>query len=206
MSDPIREWWRRLSMSPALIRLTRRRVALQWRLSGRPLPPPHVVKQLVVLRYQQARKFSTFIETGTFTGEMVAAMRPHFQRIVSIELSPEIHRAAVQRFAGDPGIELLSGDSALMLPRVLERLGDPALFWLDEAPVEAVTVRRMQGAEVLRILLASTLHRDHRTPDRTGRQLRALERLAKSVPLFALAYPRRHELLPAVADAVRRSR
>ena len=28
----------------------------------------------------------------------------------------------------------------------------------------------------------------------------------KSVPMFAVAYPRRHELLPAVADAVRRSR
>ncbi len=81
-----------------------------------------------------------------------------------------------------------------------------ALFWLDEAPVEAVTVRLVQGAEVLRILLASTLHRDHRPLERTARQLRVLERLAKSVPLFALAYPRRHELLPAVADAVRRSR
>jgi hypothetical protein len=81
-----------------------------------------------------------------------------------------------------------------------------ALFWLDEPPAEAVAVRRVQGAEALRILLASTMHRDHRPPQRTERQLRALERLAKSVPLFALAYPRRHEVLPAVGDAVRRSR
>jgi hypothetical protein len=87
-----------------------------------------------------------------------------------------------------------------------DRLPLAALFWLDEAPVEAVTVRRVQGAETLKILLAATLHRDHRPPERIGRQLCALERLAKSVPLFALAYPRRHELLPAVADAVRRSR
>lgn len=80
-----------------------------------------------------------------------------------------------------------------------------ALFWLDAAPAEAVTLRLVHGAEVFRILLTSTLHRDHRPPERTGRQLHALERLAKSVRLFALAYPRRHELLPAVADAVRRS-
>ncbi|HEY4167557.1 MAG TPA: hypothetical protein VGM96_12310 [Reyranella sp.] len=86
-----------------------------------------------------------------------------------------------------------------------DRIPLAALFWLDEAPVGAVTVRLVKGAEVLRILLASTLHRDHRPPERIGRQLRALERLATSVPLFALAYPRRHELLPAVADAVRRS-
>jgi len=83
-----------------------------------------------------------------------------------------------------------------------------ALFWLDEAVAgdATVAVRRVQGVEAIRILLASTLHRDHRAPDRIGRQLHALERLAKSVPLFSVAYPRRHELLPAVADAVRRSR
>jgi hypothetical protein len=82
-----------------------------------------------------------------------------------------------------------------------------ALFWLDEPPAtEAVTVRRVLGMEAIRILLASTLHRDHRPPERIERQLRSIERLAKSVPLFAVAYPRRHELLPAVADALRRSR
>jgi len=157
MSDPIREWWRRLSVAPALIQLTRRRVALQWRLRGRPLPPPHVVKQLVVLRHQQTRKFSTFIETGTFTGEMVAAMRPHFRRIVSIELSPEIHRAAVHRFAGDAGIELLAGDSALLLPGVLERLREPALFWLDGHFMGGATARGEEDSPVrteLRALLS----------------------------------------------------
>ena len=80
-----------------------------------------------------------------------------------------------------------------------------ALFWLDEAPL-TVAVRRVQGVEAIRMLLASTLHRDHRPIERTERQLRALQRLATSVPLFVLAYPRRHEFLPAVADAVRRSR
>jgi hypothetical protein len=80
-----------------------------------------------------------------------------------------------------------------------------ALFWLDEAAPEGVSVviRRVQGVEVIKMLLASTLHRDHRSPERTERQLRAIERLAKSVPLFALGYARRHDLLPVVANAVR---
>lgn len=162
MSSPIREWWRRLSVSPALIRLTRRRVAFQWYLRGRPLPPPHVVKQLVVLRYQRARKFSTFIETGTFTGEMVAAMRPYFRRIVSIELSPEIHRAAIHRFAGDPSVELLPGDSAQLLPRVLEQLREPALFWLDGHFMGGVTGRGDEHSPVrteLRALLSHPVRR-----------------------------------------------
>jgi hypothetical protein len=82
-----------------------------------------------------------------------------------------------------------------------------ALFWLDEAaPADGapVAVRKVQGVEAIRILLAATLHRDHRPPQRTERQLRAIERLARDVPLFALGYPRRHDLLPAVADAVLR--
>jgi hypothetical protein len=87
-----------------------------------------------------------------------------------------------------------------------DRLPLAALFWLDEAPVDAVTARPVQGAEALKILLAATLHRDHRPPKRIERQLGALARLAKAVPMFALAYPRRHEVLPAVAGAVRRSR
>jgi hypothetical protein len=81
-----------------------------------------------------------------------------------------------------------------------------ALYWLDEAePGDVpVAVRRVQGVEAIRILLAATLHRDHRPPQRTGRQLRAMERLARDVPLFALGYARRYDLLPAVADAVLR--
>jgi len=131
MSESIRQRWRRLSVSPALIALTRRRVALQWRMRGRPLPPPHVVKQLTILRHQRRRDFGTFVETGTFTGEMVDAVRRHFRRIISIEMAPEIYDRARTRFAGDSHVELLLGDSAVVLPRVLEQIQEPALFWLD---------------------------------------------------------------------------
>lgn len=127
----IRHLWRRWSMTPALIDFTRWRVYLKWHLSGRPVPPPHVVKQRVVLEYQRRYRLRTFVETGTFTGEMVHAMRPHFDEIVSIELVPALCDAASARFAGDAHVHILQGDSALVLPRVLSTLRDPALFWLD---------------------------------------------------------------------------
>ncbi len=162
MSERIRERWRRFSVSPALIAFTRRRIALQWRLRGRPLPPPHVVKQLAILRYQQSRQFTTFIETGTFTGEMVEAMRPHFQRVISIEMSPEIHETARRRFAGAPSIELLLGDSAVVLPRILDQIHDPALFWLDGHFMGGSTARGGDDSPVrheLRALLAHPVRR-----------------------------------------------
>jgi hypothetical protein len=85
-----------------------------------------------------------------------------------------------------------------------DRVPLSALFWLGEAaPAGApVAVRRVQGIEGIKILLTATLHLDHRPPERTARQLQALERLAKAVPLFALGYERRHDLLPSIADAV----
>ncbi len=159
MIDAIRHWWRRMSVSPALINLTRRRVALQWRVRGRPLPPPHVVKQLAILRLQRSRRFRTFVETGTFTGEMVEAMRPYFQRIVSIEMAPEIHQSAVRRFTGDPRVELLLGDSAVVLPRVLGQLYEPALFWLDGHFMGGDTARGQEDSPVRTELAALLSHR-----------------------------------------------
>ena len=148
MTDAITRWWRRLSVSPVLIGFTRRRVALQWQMRGRPLPPPHVVKQLAILRYQRSRRLRTFIETGTFTGEMVAAMRPYFDRIFSIEMSPEIYEAASRRFAGDSRVTLVLGDSATELPRLLEALDHPALFWLDGHFMGAGTARAQEDSPV----------------------------------------------------------
>ena len=151
-------WWRRLSVSPLLIGLTRHRIALQWQIRGRPLPPPHVVKQLAILRYQRDRRFRTLVETGTFTGEMVDAMRPHFDRIISIEMSPQIHDSVSRRFAGDTRIRLVLGDSATELPRVLDGLDHPALFWLDGHFMGAGTARGEEDSPVRAELAAVLRH------------------------------------------------
>ena len=97
-----------MSVSPASFSLTRQaRGAPMAYLRGRPLPPPHVVKQLAILRYQRSRRFRTFVETGTFTGEMVEAMRPV---LPANRLDRDVARnpsmPPIRRFAGDPGVEL----------------------------------------------------------------------------------------------------
>ena len=157
MIEGLQRWWRRVSVSPALIAVTRKRITLDWRLRGSPAPPPHVVKQDILLRYQKQRRFSTFIETGTFTGEMIHAMRPHFARLISIEMAPAIFEATKRRFAGDAGVELLLGDSGVLLPRVLSTLNHPALFWLDGHYMGGTTARADQDSPV-RAELAALLH------------------------------------------------
>jgi hypothetical protein len=156
--DRLQRWWRRVSVSPALIALTRTRITLAWRLRGSPAPPPHVVKQDILLRYQKQRRFSTFVETGTFTGEMVHAMRPHFARVISIEMAPAIFEATKRRFAGDSRVELLLGDSGTLLPRLLSALDHPALFWLDGHYMGGTTARAEEDSPVRAELAALLRH------------------------------------------------
>jgi hypothetical protein len=56
-----------------------------WKFRGKPVPAPPAVKQHLVDEISRSFPVTTFIETGTYLGEMVFAMRGCFERIVSIE-------------------------------------------------------------------------------------------------------------------------
>lgn len=108
-----------------------KRVVEEWEARGRPVPPPHVVKQRTIREFAQRYDLRILVETGTFQGDMVAAMKPYFDQIYSIELSHELHEKAKRRFAGDERIRLIQGDSGVELGTLLELIDRPALFWLD---------------------------------------------------------------------------
>jgi len=103
----------------------------EWERQGRPVPPPHVVKQHVIREF--ADKFGTkvLVETGTCHGDMVEAMKNYFSQIYSIELSDELYDKAKRRFAGDAHIQIIYGDSGIELEKVIPILNQSALFWLD---------------------------------------------------------------------------
>lgn len=72
-----------------------------------------------------------FIETGTQYGDMVYAISPFVEKVYSIELSRDLYYHAKRRFADNPKIELIHGDSGIELENLLRRMKEPALFWLD---------------------------------------------------------------------------
>ena len=45
-----------------------------WKMQGKPVPPPHLVKQSVVQKYAKKFRIRVFIETGTYHGAIVGAM------------------------------------------------------------------------------------------------------------------------------------
>jgi hypothetical protein len=103
----------------------------QWEKNGKPMPPPHLQKQRVLRDFAQQYGLKVLVETGTFYGDMVEAMKSHFDQIYSIELSQNLCEKAQNRFKGQQHIEVIQGDSGIELKNLMARINRPTLFWLD---------------------------------------------------------------------------
>jgi hypothetical protein len=121
---------------------------LEWVALGLPAPAPHAVKEAIVRAYARRYGTSILVETGTYFGDMVAAMQHDFEHIYSIELSQALFDRACMRFKGVPNVTLIQGDSSHAIKLVLEQLESPALFWLDGHWSSGVTARGNQDTPV----------------------------------------------------------
>jgi hypothetical protein len=120
-----------------------------WILRGRPQRSPHLLKQKVVREYGERFGLKTLVETGTYYGEMVAAMKRRFDRIYSIEFVPALAERATRKFAGDERVRIFCGDSRVVMPEILALLTGPALFWLDAGYYGWVGIRSKNNEQRL---------------------------------------------------------
>jgi hypothetical protein len=102
-----------------------------WILRGKPQRSPHLLKQKTVQEYGQKFGLRILVETGTYYGEMVSAMKTRFDAIYSIEQNPELAARATKEFSKYPHIRIIQGDSQTALPELLKSLEKSTLFWLD---------------------------------------------------------------------------
>jgi hypothetical protein len=72
-----------------------------------------------------------FLETGTHHGQTAAWAAKHFSQVVTIEASPELHRAAAEQHRLLGNVRFVHGDSRSVLGSELAALGGPAVLWLD---------------------------------------------------------------------------
>lgn len=110
---------------------SRKSIIRKWIEDGRPVPPPHEIKQDIISEYKQQYNSQVLIETGTYLGDMIAAQKNNFNRIYSVELSKMLWEKAVKRFKNAPHIQILLGDSAVVLKEIVPSIQEPAIFWLD---------------------------------------------------------------------------
>jgi hypothetical protein len=104
---------------------------LHYVVEGSPAPPPHPVKMATIGLYQKLSGYKIFVETGTLVGETVEAASKLFNECHSIELSEKHHNIARERLIGKKNVTLHLGSSDEILPKLLKKISQPAVIWLD---------------------------------------------------------------------------
>jgi hypothetical protein len=100
-----------------------------------------------------------FIETGSWKGDGVkAALEAGFENIFTIEAVSTLFEENKIRFATEPRVHPLLGDSSVVLPRILERV-PLATIWLDahESP-QPITNANPHPLRAELLALAGTEH------------------------------------------------
>ena len=108
-----------------------KRAYARWLRSGKPLPPPRIVKQNHITRSRETTGCRILVETGTYLGDMIFFQLKNFKRLYSIELDEQLYRDARRRFKNCPHVTIIQGDSAEKLQSVVDQVEEPAVFWLD---------------------------------------------------------------------------
>lgn len=117
------------------------RALREWEARGENPPPPQAYKYDLIRKYGQRFGIDVLVETGTCFGDAIQANLPFFREIYSIELGRDLFERAQNRFRRRPSVKLFQGDSGVVLREVLDRVKEPALFWLDGHYSEGVTAK-----------------------------------------------------------------
>jgi len=106
-----------------------------------------------------------FIETGSCHGTGIQqALNAGFTEIYSIELSPVFYKECTDRFKGIHGVNLIFGDSHLVLDELLSKINEPVTFWLDGHYSGPDSVRGIYESPLIQEL---AIIRDHHIKDHT---------------------------------------
>jgi len=103
----------------------------RWAKNTETRSPPQPYKHKVIKLYAKKYSINIFIETGTYLGNTIEAVKKVFKDIYSIELNKALYLKTKQRFIKNKHINIILGDSSEKLPKILSEIDKPCLFWLD---------------------------------------------------------------------------
>ncbi len=130
----------------------------RWIKRGKTGPAPHICKQATIRGYAKKYGLKTLVETGTYLGSMVNAMKGEFDEIISIELDQKLSEMARRRFAHYGHISIIQGDSARILPKLLLARKNRCLFWLDGHYSGGITAKGARETPIVQELLEILRH------------------------------------------------
>ena len=83
----------------------------RWVKKGRSKSPPQPFRHKIIKLYAKRFSINIFIETGTYLGRTVEAVKNKFKEIYSIELNKGLYLKAKQKFIKYKHINIIIGDS-----------------------------------------------------------------------------------------------
>jgi hypothetical protein len=95
------------------------------------IPADPEIKSKDIIAEANLGGIKNFVETGTYEGDTVSRVMGSFENIYSIELGKDLAEKCRERFKDYEKVKILQGDSATELPKIVESLNGPAVFWLD---------------------------------------------------------------------------
>ncbi|OIO19907.1 MAG: hypothetical protein AUJ23_01135 [Candidatus Magasanikbacteria bacterium CG1_02_32_51] len=104
---------------------------VRWYLSGKSVSTPGLIKQRTLKKIGIKHNIRIFVETGTAGGGTVDALKKYFTKVYSIEIDDRLFNNAKNKFFNDKNVEILHGDSGVVLTKLMQQINEPALFWLD---------------------------------------------------------------------------
>jgi hypothetical protein len=81
--------------------------------------------------WQKMTGYRVFVETGTCEGRTTRQMASVFEHCFTVELDPTLHKRAVERLSDVTNVTAFLGDSAALLPSILAKVHESAIFFLD---------------------------------------------------------------------------
>jgi hypothetical protein len=132
MASTLRQAFRETRLFHFYKSISARGEYLSWKLRAVPgAGAPHLVKQGTIAEFAAKFNLRVLVETGTNYAHMLYVNQSRFREIYSIELDDRRAQSARRKFGSHPNIRVLQGDSAKVLPQLLQALKEPCLFWLD---------------------------------------------------------------------------
>jgi len=89
---------------------------------------PSINHDFLMLLQDDYKKYTCFIETGTYLAETIKNLESYFEKLYTIEFSERYYYNAKNNYLGNK-INFLLGDSSIVLESLLPKITDKTIFF-----------------------------------------------------------------------------